>query len=88
VICKVPGCGLDWHPGPCGVAKRKAEAAARNAQPAQVVNTQATVVNAVVNTKPVVVNESRHGKYADIDKRAAYQREWMRAKRARPVAGG
>lgn len=35
---------------------------------------------------PAVVHASRHGKYADAEKRKAYRREWMRAKRARQEA--
>ena len=56
----------------------------RKATPGELV----AVVNRVVNAPEVinevvneVVNATRHGKYADKPKRAAYQREWMRAKR-------
>ena len=39
----------------------------------------------VVHAPEVVVHEvvhSRHGKYADLEKRKAYRREWARRKRA------
>ena len=51
-----------------------------NTAPDVVVNTQM-----VVNTpRAVVVNTaSRHGKYADLDRRKAYQLAWMRTKRAK-----
>lgn len=42
------------------------------------------VANPVANVKPEVAN--RHGKYADPEKRRAYQRELMRRKRAEAKA--
>lgn len=42
-------------------------------------------VGEVVHAEPsaaVVVHESKHGKYADAEKRKAYRREWMRIKRS------
>lgn len=41
------------------------------------------VVANVVANNPEVVANSRHGKYADLEKRKAYQREYMRKKRAK-----
>ena len=40
----------------------------------------------VVHKEEVVVHEvvhTKHGKYADLEKRKAYRREWMRRKRAK-----
>ena len=44
----------------------------------------------VANAEKVVANvvaNSRHGKYADLEKRRAYQREYMRKKRADKKGG-
>lgn len=38
--------------------------------------------NEVVHTEPAVVHASKHGVYADPEKRREYRRDWMRAKRA------
>lgn len=45
---------------------------------AMVVHTPEKVVHTVVHTERPT---SRHGKYADLEKRKAYRREWMRRKR-------
>jgi hypothetical protein len=55
--------------------------------------TRCTTIRKVVNKEGVVVHKvvqvvvqdgsSRHGKYADAEKRKAYRREWMKAHKAR-----
>jgi hypothetical protein len=57
-------------------------------QQARVVHEETTVVHApseVVHAEPdasAAPAETKHGKYADPEKRKAYRREWMKAKRA------
>lgn len=36
----------------------------------------------VVHESPQLVVHTKHGKYADLEARRAYRREWMRKKRA------
>lgn len=64
--------------------RRLAEVAA--AKPAvstkQVVHAPLAVANATDPVANAVANISRHGKYADLEKRRAYMRDLMRKKRA------
>lgn len=85
-----PSCGLE-HRGwvPCAKARldaQKQAAAPSKAPQAVVVHTpdsgssQAQIGSS--QPDPVVVH-TKHGKYADPDKRKAYRREWMRRVRAK-----
>lgn len=47
-----------------------------------VTNSPALVVHEVVHIDNVVVHKSKHGKYADKEKRREYRRNWMKGKRA------
>ena len=46
----------------------------------KIVHSPETVVHAVVHSDKEVVH-TKHGKYADLDKRKSYRREWMRKRR-------
>jgi len=62
------------HNGPCNTFFM-----ANKVKPELVVHAEDTVVHKVVHSK--------HGKYADLEKRRAYRREWMRKRRKSHAEG-
>ena len=66
----------------CSVARKQAEyQAMRDAE--MVVHKDAMVVHTPVSGSSQASNgSSRHGVYADMDKRRAYRREWMARRRS------
>ena len=75
MTCKA--CGLDHPSGmPCGRARRIAEY-----ETSLVANNQIDHVIVVANSIELVANISKHGKYANKDKRRIYMRDYMKKRR-------
>lgn len=82
---KCRSCGLD-HPGHWNCARAKFEANKVANKPEVVI---ANSTNVVVNDEPgaftsfemVVYENSKHGRYADPEKRKQYMRDYMRNRR-------
>ena len=74
------------HGGPCNVFYMANEPVVNTDNMAnKVVRATPRVVHeekAVVHKPVMVVHKSKHGVYADLEKRRAYRREWMRKRRS------
>ena len=82
-LCKNPACGLPLHPA-WTCARAKAEAAKVANKPDVVANVRPVVANRIVEQVKAETAAilSKHGKYADQEKRKAYMRELMRKRRS------